>query len=364
MSKVRSAKIWIASAGVFVAPLVGGLGCNDTFASTTKSATVVVAAQAAKVSDVPSGVAPAPRGTTRVVTFQGACDASGAVELDSRHFAVADDEDNLLRIYDADRGGAPLRVVDLSPSLPLAKTRKAESDFEAATRVGDQAFFLASHGRTAKGKRDPDRLLFFATSLPSLEAAVGVVGKPYRTLLDDLTHEPGLAQFNLEAAASRAPKERGGLNLEGLTAEPDGSLLLGFRSPVPEGRALLIRLLNPNQVVAGERAKFSAPLRLDLAGLGVRSLSSWGGNLLIVAGPTGDGGPFRLFRYDRKGKLDVIRDVDFTGFGPEGFFTPEARDELLVLSDDGTRVLHGKACKKLKDSALKSFRGVWMQLPK
>src|SRR5687768_3371800 len=36
--------------------------------------------------------------TPRVVTFQGTCDASGAVELDDRTLVVADDENNVLRV--------------------------------------------------------------------------------------------------------------------------------------------------------------------------------------------------------------------------------------------------------------------------
>lgn len=46
--------------------------------------------------------------------FTGMCDASGAVELSRDLFAVADDEDNVLRIYDANRGGAPLSSSDVS----------------------------------------------------------------------------------------------------------------------------------------------------------------------------------------------------------------------------------------------------------
>jgi hypothetical protein len=305
-----------------------------------------------------------PAGADRVVTFEGACDASGAVELDSRHFAVADDEDNVLRVYDADRGGPPLLTEDLSPSLPLQKSRNAESDFEAATRVGDSGYFLASHARTSKGKWDPDRALFFATTLPREGSTLSLVGKPYRTLLEDLASDPGLRSLALHEAALRAPKEPGGLNLEGLTADPSGGLLLGFRSPVPQGRALLVRLLNPRAMLDGEHVRFSEPLLLDLGGLGVRALSTWGTRFLIAAGPSGDGGPFRLFRFDGRSQVEPVAGVDFDGFGPEGFFTPEARDELMVLSDDGTRVMHGKACKKLKDSGLKSFRGVWLKITK
>lgn len=352
MSSFRGLAAWFP-----IALLLGAFsaGCETGHAATLMNAAGRATATRSDAS--PNGRA------GRVVTFEGACDASGAVEIDARHFAVADDEDNVLRVYDADLGGPPIHTVDLSPSLPLRKTRRAESDFEAATRLGDTAYFLTSHGRTAKGKRDPDRLLLVATNLPSPGSDVAVHGQPYRSLLDDLLEHPGFRRFGIADASLRAPKEPGGLNLEGLTASPDGSLLLGFRNPVPEGRAIFVRLLNPAGVPRGERARLSDPVLVDLQGLGVRALSTWGGSFLIAAGPSIDGGPFRLFRYDGK-SASAVPGVDLTGFAPEGFFTPEARDELMLLSDDGTRILQGKPCKSLKDQASKRFRGLWIRLPK
>lgn len=300
----------------------------------------------------------------RVVTFQGTCDASGAVELDERTLVVADDENNVLRVYDAERGGQPLQQFDVSRALGLEKPKKAESDLEAGTRVGDRAYFLASHGRTSKGKRDEDRLMFFATTLPGDDRDVAVIGAPYRSLLDDLTSDARLAAFGLEEAATRRPKDPDGLNIEGMTSQPDGSLLIGFRSPVPDGQALLVRLLNPDEVIRGSKARLGDPVRLDLRGLGVRALSAFRSGYLVVAGPTGDGGPFQLLRVDEESKAVPLSGVDLSGFGAEGLFTPESGTRVLVLSDDGMREVQGAACKKLKDPAKKSFRGVWVELPR
>jgi hypothetical protein len=308
-------------------------------------------------------VARADASERRVVTFEGTCDASGAVELDDRTLVLADDENNALRVYDAERGGRPLQEVDVSAALGLEKPKKAESDFEAGTRMGDRAYFIASHGRTSKGKRDTDRLVFFAAALPREGQPLAVIGAPYRSLLDDLMTDPKLAAFQLERAAARAPKEPGGMNIEGMTSQPDGSVLIGFRSPIPGGRALLVRLLNPDAVIRGEKAKLSEPLRLDLGGLGVRALSSFHGGYLIVAGPSGDGGPFRLF-HGEDGSAAAIPGVDLEGFGAEALFTPDTGDRVLVLSDDGTRLVDGRPCKKLKDPSKKSFRGVWVRLPR
>jgi hypothetical protein len=48
-----------------------------------------------------------------VVVFEGMCDASGAIPIDERRFAIADDEENEIRVYDAERGGPPLAAVPL-----------------------------------------------------------------------------------------------------------------------------------------------------------------------------------------------------------------------------------------------------------
>lgn len=57
------------------------------------------------------------------VRFEGTCDASGAVPLSASSFAVADDEDNVLRVYDAERGGGPLYAGDISLGLGLEDPR-------------------------------------------------------------------------------------------------------------------------------------------------------------------------------------------------------------------------------------------------
>jgi hypothetical protein len=321
----------------------------------------------------------------REVVFTGACDASAAVPLSRSLFAVADDEDNVLRVYDADRGGAPLRSVDLSPSLFPAKEKKKdgkkkkakppadpaaaeargrgpESDLEGATRLGDRAFWMTSHGRNRAGKRKDARLLFFATTASGGDDPLRLAGRGYEGLLDELLADPRYAEFGLAAASELAPKEPGGLNLEGLGERPEGGVWIGLRSPVPGGRALVAPLLNPEGVIEGERARLGDPIRLDLDGLGIRSLSRWRGRTLVAAGPPADEGTSRLFTWDGRGAPVPVA-LDFAGFNPEGFFSPEDRDEILLLSDDGTLEIDGGECKRLDDPARKRFRGRWVRLP-
>jgi hypothetical protein len=289
-----------------------------------------------------------------VVVFEGACDASGAVALSERVLVVGDDEDNVLRVYDAERGGRALSSVDLSPVLG-----RREVDLEAATRLGDRAFWMTSHGRSRKGKPRPERLRFFATTAPGDGAGLQLVGRPYDGLLQDLLEEPSLARLDLSAAAERPPKAPGGLNIEGLSATPDGTLLIGFRNPIPGGRALLVPLLNGPALVegGGARADFGEPILLDLGQLGVRSLSWWHGRYLVAAGPF-DAAASRLYAWDGKDELVPIAIPG--GYNFEGFFSPESLDRVLLLSDDGSQLIEGSPCKELSDPTRKRFRAVWI----
>jgi hypothetical protein len=298
-------------------------------------------------------VSPPPAGELR---FTGACDASGAVPIDRDTFALVDDEDNVIRVYDARLGGAPTRELDLSPALP----QKPEADLEAATRAGNEAYFLSSHGRSKKGVIKEERIVFFSTNIPEAGQELKVIGAPYRGLVQALARDERFAPFGLQKAAELAPTAPGGINIEGMTASPTGSLLIGFRNPIPQNQALLVELMNPGQIPWGAAPKFSAPITLSLKGRGVRALSWWHGEYLIAAGPR-DVGASQLYRWGGPGTEPAPVDLDLGGLNPEAFFTPEEREEFLVISDDGATLVGGVECKKLKDKEMKGFRARWVR---
>jgi hypothetical protein len=303
---------------------------------------------------------------TRRVVFHGACDASGAVVLNEALIAVADDEDNILRVYDSRRGGEPLVAVDVSTAMNLpVKKKSPELDIEAGTRVGEHAFWLTSHGRNSKGKVQESRFRLFATTRPAQGAGLTPVGTPYTQLLEDLLAAPVLRPFGLDAAAKLPPKEPGGLNIEGMTGRHDGrSLWIGFRNPLPQGRALVVAMLNPAAVVgASQKPVFDDPQLLELNGLGVRALSRWRDLYLLVGGPAAGGGASRLFLWDGQGDRPVPVPVQWGDLNPEAFASFPDSDQVLLLSDDGTRLVDGVECKRLKDPAQKRFRGAWIDIP-
>lgn len=282
--------------------------------------------------------------------YDGLCDASAAVALDARHFVVADDESNRLGIY---RRGEAKRVgqVDLDSFLEAKK----EADLEGAARVGNRIYWIASHARNSAGKLREDRQRFFATEVRG--ATVEPVGRPYTALLTDLLAHPALAPL-IASATKLAAEAEGGFNIEGLAAAPDGSLLIGLRNPVPQGKALVIPLLNPAELADGKGpARFGTVLRLDLGGRGVRTIERVDGAYLIAAGPPADEGSFAVYRWSGKpGDAPVPLQPDLGTLRPEALFAwPDG--ELTLLSDDGGVSVGKKACKDA-DKARRAFRAL------
>ena len=284
---------------------------------------------------------------------------NAAQALDANHFVVGSDEDNTLRIY---ARGRPDAVASLALAQFLGSVEK-ESDLEGSASVGRRIYWLASHGRNSRGKERPERQRFFATDIDTgrTPPALLPVAAPYRHLLDDMLRAAELSSLKLGYAARLAPEAPGGLNIEGLAARPDGSLLIGFRNPVPNGKALLVPLLNPDEVIAGKAARFGEPILLKLRGRGVRSIERVGSHYLIVAGPTADLGTFSLYRWSgAPGDAPQLVGFDFTGVRPEALFEWPLSGALQILSDDGGVESDGVACKELPPPR-RSFRAITLR---
>lgn len=303
------------------------------------------------------------------IVFTGACDASGAAGLGGGRIAVADDEDNHLRVYDLAAGGPPVELIDTYAQLADERGEHPEMDLEAAATIGARVYWIGSHSRKKSGKRANSRLRLFATDLVERPDGAGQTlkhaGRPYEGLVADLSRLPGQVGRSLAEAAARSPIEDGGLNIEGLTDMPGaGYLLLGFRNPIPGGRALLIPVRNPAAMIErGERADLGDPIELDLTRRGVRAVVSWQGAYWIVAGSPRGRAESRLYRWDGSGPPVWLRSVKFGDMNPEALAeaSVNGRSGMLVLSDDGERIIDGKPCKKLKDDGAKQFRAVWLE---
>jgi hypothetical protein len=294
------------------------------------------------------------------IEYPEMCDPSAAVAITDALFIVASDEDNVLRVYKRGTSDAPQRF-DLNSFL--RPDVHPEADIEGGTRIGDRIFWIASHGRNAKGQLRPSRHRLFATRVTVVGNNVTVVpvGRPYTRLLEDLAQAPALRKYDLASASKKAPEDKGGLNIEGLAATPQGTLMIGFRNPIPGGKALIVSLNNPEHVVDGARARLGTPIELSLNGLGIRSLEyrKSQARYLIVAGPYNDDGIVSLFDWSGKppDAAKLIREVEFGELNPEAMFVyPGDLTAVQFLSDDSARKpkrVSGKAMA----AAEQRFRG-------
>lgn len=150
-----------------------------------------------------------------------------------------------------------------------------------------------------------------------------------------------------------------GLNIEGLTVSKDArALLLGLRSPLVGGRALLIPVTNPVAALglgggAPQPVAMAAPILLDLGGLGFRSLE-WdeaGRVYLIVAGSADDAGVFRLYTWTGE-----------AGDKPEPLASPEALAAAKIEPEGVTPVPGRKSAALVGDGAAGApfHAGIWV----
>lgn len=299
--------------------------------------------------------------------WPGLCDASAAVPAGPALMVVANDEDNVLRVFDSLRDSPALASHDLERMYPGAFP-KGESDIEAAAAAPDRVYWITSHGANKAGKARPDRHRLFATRISETNGVVTVKpsGMPWPGLLAALASHPPLRDIDWVKAANTAPKQAGGLNIEALCFTPDGKLWIGFRSPVPAGRALLVPLLNPAEVLdqPGAVARLGEPVRLNLGGHGLRDMAMHpdGKSLLLLAGPVEGKGPFAIHRWSgRPADAPVLwPDAPLAGLHPEGLLVSGGR--LLVISDDGGERIGDRDCKDCPPEH-RRFRGRWVALP-
>ncbi len=292
--------------------------------------------------------------------FTHMADASAGEWLGKGFFVAASDEDNLLRVYRLPQGGPPVFNWDPTPYVRL-DSKSPEMDIEGSAKVGEIIYWITSHAPNREGKPRPNRKRFFATRVSANDGhpSVAFVGQPVATLMEDLARDARYTRFDLAAAALLPPKTPGSLNIEALCDTPDGGLLIGFRSPVPQGLALLVPLANPAEVVSGRPPFFGDPLLVDLGGNGFRAMARVGDVYRIISGSPLAGGRPRVYRWDGRGKPepDPLPDLpaDVT---PEGLVAAEigGRAALLVLSDDGARLVDGRPAKNHQDPARRTFR--------
>ncbi|MEH2271889.1 MAG: CARDB domain-containing protein [Nostoc sp.] len=338
--------------------------------------------------------ASANNGTATTQFLTGTSDASTAIPVGGTFFLEADDENQVLRLYDSSKSGLPVTGFDFTSSLGLTQTDGSgvlrEVDLEASTKVDNRIFWLGSQSNSDDGKNRPNRDRIFATDITGTGASttLSYVGR-YNFLKEDIInwdvnngHGKGANYYGLAASAATnvGSKQADGYNIEGLEIAPDNTTAyIAFRAPQvpPSGRsnALIVPVTNFASLISASgggvqgSAQFGAPIELDLGGRGIREIRKNANNqYVIIAGPAGDAGAapndFRLYTWDgNPNSKPQLRAATFpASFNPEGIITiPDNltnTSQIQFVSDDGNSVLYndGTAAKDLSENNFKKFR--------
>ncbi|PKO78123.1 MAG: hypothetical protein CVU21_04900 [Betaproteobacteria bacterium HGW-Betaproteobacteria-15] len=282
--------------------------------------------------------------TTAFQPLTGIYEPSAIVQLPDGRFLVVEDEKSRplsLVTLGAD-GGVDSTALTAGLFQMFSEFWKLD-DLEGLTidRAGF-VYAITSHSRDDDGgkKKSRERLVRFR-----VEGARVVDAKIVDGLKQALVKQhPVLAA----AAEVRDVKGGGGLNIEALEMSPDQKrLLIGFRSPLRDGRALIASVVNPTALFESDEAPRIAPVleELDLGGQGIRGLSYVPalGAYLVIAGPVSrERASFDLWRWSGEPGAPAHR-VTVPGLGgiekAEGVSPAVVGglERIVIVSDDGDR---------------------------
>lgn len=312
-----------------------------------------------------------------------AADASAAVSAGGDYMFVADDEDQVLRLFHRSESGLPVAGFDFTSMLGLTDLDSGvprEVDIEGSFRVGNRIYWIGSHGNASAGQNRPNRRRLFATDISGsgASATLTYVGR-YDNLRQDLVTWGDANGYNFSASVPSPvlPTVPNGFNIEGFTMAPDGATAyIGFRAPlVPlpaRNKALIAPIQNFeawfNNGAPSGSPTIGAPIELDLGGRCIRSIECNANGCIIVAGSTNETPNFKLYTWTgNPADAPRPRSANLGGMTPEalvelpvGNFLGAAGDNLTVqlISDNGTTDFYNSSqeAKDLPNNNHKKFR--------
>jgi hypothetical protein len=262
---------------------------------------------------------------------------------DGRFLVVEDEKQHPFSLFSLDPDG---RVASrpLAPASPdTDKDFWKLDDLEGlALDAAGFVYAVTSHSRNGDGEEKKSRHKLVRFRIEGDEVVQPRMVTGLKTALT-ATH-PVLAA----AAEIRDVKVDGGFNIEALEVDADGHrLLVGFRSPLLENRAIVASIENLAAMFeAGEAPRVVSTLdTLDLDGNGIRGMSYVPalGGYLIVGGPVArQAVQFQLWFWSgvRGAGARRVSVAGLPGFEHAEGVTPAVIDgcqRIVIVSDDGSR---------------------------
>ena len=276
--------------------------------------------------------------------FEKIFEPSGATLLaDGKVLLMEDESLNTMHLVKPNDDGT---VSELGTPVMDKKVKKILKkkvrDVEGVTNDGhDRIYAITSHStnKSRKRKKAREQIVRFDYHNGKIDNL-----KLYHGLLDALALlHPTFKQALADLKYSSRKRQ---VNIEALTWDKKSkTLLIGFRSPLIDGKAPIVILTNPDGVFEKhENPHLRGPLLLDLQGHGIRGMS-WDEKkqgYWISGGSVGSrkNESFSLWFWNKeKNQVKKIKDISNLGYA-EGLATlPDGR--ILVVDDDGSISTHG-----------------------
>lgn len=315
----------------------------------------------------------------------GIADASAAIALDDNYMIIANDETNLLYVYDRKKSGLPVTTFDFNQGNTLALTDGStnnwkEVDVEAGVKSINNAgriYWLGSMSNSSSFNNKPNRDRLFAVNVSGTGSAtsftqVGFVSNLRQQLIT--WGDFNGYGFTASAAAGKDPKTIDGFNIEGMVFGPDNTTMyIGFRAPlVPIGtrtKAVIAPIADFenwfNNGAPTGNATIGAPIELDLGGRGIREMIRLAnGGYIIIAGSYGDAQEGAVYKWNGLSSSAPVQvtSLDISTLNVEGVLPinvsgSEAADRIQVISDNGDNVYYtdNVPAKDLGQDNMKKF---------
>ncbi len=270
--------------------------------------------------------------------FYNIFEPSGATTMPDGKILIVEDEsgENAVKLVELEDDGDIVEIGNLYLPKKVKKIFKKEiEDIEALTSDGNIVYAITSHSlsRSRKVRASREKIMMFRYEDGSIADF-----HSYGDLKKDL-----YAQFSdFFQTSIFSPAD---INIEGLSYESvTNTLLIGFRSPVVDGKAIIVGIQNPKEIfLKEEKPRFSKPVTVNLNGLGIRDITydSKKDGFWIIAGSSNNrDAAFELWYMDRKSlKVSLVENHPDIGYG-EGI-TIINKDSnvpsLLIVQDNGLK---------------------------
>ncbi len=314
---------------------------------------------------------------SRTTWLAGSSDASAVAEVGDGYFFVADDENNLIRLYNMNESGMPVKEIDVTSMAGGSAADEFDIEGASVSDDGQTIYWIASLSNSKKGKQKEYRNRVFSTKLSGSGINASLSAGAYSTKMRDALIAFGDAcNWDFSASASydnsMIPKRIDGFNIEGLTLQKGGgAAYVAFRAPcVPlkgvaptasnRKYAVMAPVTNFETMLAGSglssiNPSFGEPVLFDFGGLGIRALERVGDYYVIIAGLFEGGGHPKAYLWDGTTNTDgspittegehlSVIDIDMSDLVQTEGTEVEGHPEAISVQQDGNNIIIHIVC--------------------